>query len=132
MNQVLEERNSEQEARQYHVPHSNAMATNHFNVQQPCTENRDRNRVGGRVYMSEAPKQLISLRKGQKIFNAFSAVRNHCHCSTSAKLVWQQLNCYVSIQGGRKCGESFSASTHRLVLGYAWLTTQRSLNGSFR
>jgi len=64
----------------YHVPHSNAMATNHFNVgylQHPYTENRDRNRVGGRVYMSKAPKQLISLRKGQKIFNTFSAVRNH-------------------------------------------------------
>ena len=119
----------------YHVPHSNAMATNHFNVgylQHPYTENRDRNRVEGRVYMSEATKQLISLRKGQKIFNTFSAVRNHCHYSTSAKLVWQQLNFYVAIQGGSECSESFSASTHRLVLGYAWLTTQRSLDGSFR
>lgn len=74
---------------------------------------------GGRVYMSEAPKQLISLCKGQKIFNTFSAVRNHCHYSTSGKLVWQQLNCHVSIRGGSKSGESFSASTHRLVLGYA-------------
>jgi len=66
--------------------------------------------------MSEAPKQLISPRKGQKIFNTYSTVRNHCHYSTSA---WQQLNCYVSIQGGSKCRESFTASTHRLVLGYA-------------
>lgn len=52
MNQVLEGRNAEQEASKYmyHVPHSNAMATNHLNVgylQHPYTENKDRNRVGG-------------------------------------------------------------------------------------
>lgn len=89
----------------YHIPHSNAMATNHFNVgylEHPFTENRDRNRDGGKACMSEAPKQLISLCKGQKIFNTFSAVRNHRHYSTSAKLVWQQLNCYVAIRGGRQ------------------------------
>jgi len=58
----------------YHIPHSNAMATNHFNVgylEHPFTENRDRNRVGGKACMSEAPKQLISLCKGQKISTPF-------------------------------------------------------------